>query len=79
MQTAKTDLLPLLEKDSSSALDDIHVPSTAIMVDGMALLQSLSSPGRMFEHVAATVLRHLLSSHPSSRARPKRVDFVVDT
>lgn len=79
-KTTKAKLLPLLESSTTAEANEPSASSrTAVILDGMAILQSLSSPGPTFGDLAASVLTSILSVHSAVNSARYRVDFVVDT
>lgn len=79
-KTTKAKLLPLLESSTTAEANEPSASSrTAVILDGMAILPSLSSPGPTFGDLAASVLTSILSVHSAVNSARYRVDFVVDT
>ena len=48
VKTQKSKLLQLIEKHSPEVADNIPMGGAAVLIDAMALLQSLQSPGETF-------------------------------
>ena len=75
-KTMKANLMHMLEEISPDCVNHTLPRDNAIMVDAMALLQSLTKIPKTFGELAAHVLSRLLSLakfHKSSR-----IDFVAD-
>lgn len=71
-KTDKSKLLESLTKDIEPA-EDVP-PTAAIIVDGMAVLQSLKQVPETFEELALAVFHHAVPK----RSIARRVDFVTD-
>ena len=73
MKTDKSKLLHLLEQYSQPV--DVVPADAAVIVDGMAMLQSLTSPAGTFGEVARPLFERLTKS---MIAPGSRLDFVID-
>ena len=73
MKTDKSKLLHLLEQYSQPV--DVVPADAAVIVDGMAMLQSLTSPAGTFGEVARQLFERLTKS---MIAPGSRLDFVID-
>ena len=80
VKTNKSALLSVLECEVKAVQNDCvkAVPvNSALMIDGIALLQSLKNIPAMLEELAKKVLDKVISSAMSHKST--RVDFVTDT
>ena len=76
VKTCKAKLLHKIESETPNVLVEKPSENNTLVVDGMALLQSLKGIPKTFKDVADVVLKQLISTavfHSS-----KRVDFVTD-
>lgn len=75
-KTVKANLMHMLEEMSPECVNHFLPRNSAIMVDAMALLQSLTRIPKTFGELAAHVLSRLLSLAGFHKA--SRIDFVAD-
>ena len=76
VKTVKANLMHILEEASPDCIKDRVPPNGAIMVDAMAMLQSLTRIPKTFGELPSHVLARLLSLATFHKA--SRIDFVAD-
>ena len=75
-KTMKANLMHMLEEISPDCVNHTLPRDNSIMVDAMALLQSLTKIPKTFGELAAQVLSRLLSLAKFNKS--SRIDFVAD-
>ena len=76
VKTAKSAFMHLIEERTGDPLTERLPANTALMIDAMALLQTLNSIPGTFGELAELIVKKLLASAHSSNS--PRVDFVCD-
>ena len=76
VKTVKSNLMHIIEDMADDPVTDVIAPNGALIVDAMALLQTLRKVPATFEEIPPLILSSLVSM--ATQMNATRVDFVAD-